>query len=58
MLIAILAPLPLLLEKRMFSRYDDAKVATTQTMRAQHGDFSLEWPGKYAAAAEVNWTNE
>jgi hypothetical protein len=38
--------------------WDEAKVATTQTMRAQHGGFTLEWPGKYAAAAEVKWTNE
>jgi len=38
--------------------WNDAKIATTETMRAQHGDFRLEWPGKYAAAAEVNWTNE
>jgi hypothetical protein len=38
--------------------WNDAKVATTATMRAQHGDLKLEWPGKYAAAAEVNWTNE
>ena len=38
--------------------WNDAKVATTETMRAQHGDFRLEWPGKYAAAAEVNWTNQ
>jgi len=38
--------------------WNDAKIATTQTMRAQHGNFLLEWPGKYAAAAEVNWTNE
>jgi hypothetical protein len=34
------------------------RIATTQTMRAQHGELSLEWPGKYAAAAEVNWTNQ
>jgi hypothetical protein len=34
------------------------RIATTETMRAQHGDLSLEWPGKYAAAAEVNWTNQ
>jgi hypothetical protein len=33
-------------------------VATTETMRAQHGGLQLEWPGKYAAAAEVNWTNQ
>jgi hypothetical protein len=38
--------------------WNDANIATTETMRAQHGDFRLEWPGKYAAAAEVNWTNE
>ena len=38
--------------------WDAAKVATTETMRAQHGDLRLEWPGRYAAAAEVNWTNE
>jgi hypothetical protein len=38
--------------------WDDAKIATTATMRAQHGDFRVEWPGKYAAAAEVNWTNQ
>jgi hypothetical protein len=38
--------------------WDEAKVATTATMRAQHGDFRVEWPGKYAAAAEVKWTNE
>lgn len=38
--------------------WDDAKIATTETMRAVHGDFRLEWPGCYAAAAEVNWTNQ
>ena len=38
--------------------WNDAKVATTETMRAQHGDFRLDWPGQYAAAAEVNWTNQ
>jgi hypothetical protein len=38
--------------------WNDASIATTEAMRAEHGDFRLEWPGKYAAAAEVNWTNE
>ena len=38
--------------------WNDAKIATTETMRAQHGDFRLEWPIRYAAAAEVNWTNQ
>ena len=34
------------------------RIATTETMRAQHGELRMEWPGKYAAAAEVNWTNQ
>lgn len=34
------------------------KVATTTTMEATHGDLRLTWPGRYAAAAEVNWTNQ
>jgi hypothetical protein len=38
--------------------WNEAKVATTETMRAQHGSLHLEWPGRYAAAAEVHWTNE
>ncbi len=38
--------------------WNDAKIATTTTMKAQYGDLTLEWPGKYASAAEVNWTNE
>jgi hypothetical protein len=38
--------------------WNDATVATTETMRAAHGDFLLEWPGRYASAAEVNWTNQ
>jgi len=38
--------------------WNDAKVATTETMRAEHGGFRLEWPGRYASAAEVTWTNE
>jgi hypothetical protein len=33
-------------------------VATTETMRVEHGDFRMEWPHRYAAAAEVNWTNQ
>jgi len=35
----------------------EAQVATTETMRVEHGDMKMEWPAKYAAAAEVNWTN-
>ena len=38
--------------------WNEASVGTTATMRAQHGDLKLEWPGKYAAAAEVNWSND
>ena len=38
--------------------WNDAAVATTKTMRAEHGAFRLEWPNKFAAAAEVNWTNQ
>jgi hypothetical protein len=38
--------------------WNDATVATTDTMRAVHGDFHLEWPGRYASTAEVNWTNQ
>ena len=38
--------------------WNEARIATTSTMRAQHDELRLEWPGKYAAATEVNWTNE
>lgn len=38
--------------------WNDGAIATTSTMRASHGDLQLEWPGRYASAAEVNWTNQ
>jgi hypothetical protein len=38
--------------------WNDATVATTAAMRADHGDLHLQWPGRYAATAEVNWTNQ
>ena len=38
--------------------WDEAAVATTIVMRAEFGDLKLEWPNKYASAAEVNWTNQ
>jgi hypothetical protein len=38
--------------------WNAAAIATTQTMRAEHGDFRLEWPTRYAAAAEVTWSNQ
>jgi hypothetical protein len=38
--------------------WNDGNIATTETMRVQHEHFRLEWPNRYAAAAEVNWTNQ
>lgn len=38
--------------------WNDARIATTETMRAAHGDLRIDWPHRYAAAAEVNWTNQ
>ncbi len=38
--------------------WDDGRMATTGTMRGSHGELHLEWPNRYAAAAEVNWTNQ
>jgi hypothetical protein len=38
--------------------WDDARIATTETMREEHGSFRLEWPNRYASVAEVNWTNQ
>lgn len=38
--------------------WDEAEVATTTAMRAEHGDLRIEWPGKYASVAEVNWSNQ
>lgn len=38
--------------------WNDARMATTTQMRADYGDLHLEWPDRYAAAAEVNWTNQ
>jgi hypothetical protein len=38
--------------------WNDARVATTEVMRAEFGDLRLEWPKRYAAAAETNWTNQ
>lgn len=38
--------------------WNDARIATTTTMRVEHEDLRLEWPNRYAAAAEVNWTNQ
>ncbi|MBA2259261.1 MAG: DUF1326 domain-containing protein [Acidobacteria bacterium] len=38
--------------------WDDARVATTSSMRADFGDLHVQWPNRYASAAEVNWTNQ
>ena len=38
--------------------WDDARIATTESMRAAHGDFAFEHPARYAAAAEVHWSNQ
>ena len=38
--------------------WNDGNMATTETMRVEHGNFRMEWPNRYAAAAEVNWTNQ
>jgi hypothetical protein len=38
--------------------WNDAKVATTATMRSTYGGLQFDWPKRYAAAAEVNWSNE
>lgn len=38
--------------------WNDGNIVTTSTMRAKHGSIDIEWPDKYAATAEVNWTNQ
>ena len=38
--------------------WNDGNVATTEVMRVEHGSLRMEWPNRYAAAAEVNWTNQ
>jgi hypothetical protein len=38
--------------------WDDGKIATTSAMRAEYGDLKLEWPARFAAASEANWTNQ
>ena len=37
--------------------WNDGTIVTTSTMRASHDSLRLEWPGKFAVIAEVNWTN-
>ena len=37
--------------------WNDGNVVTTSTMRVDHPSVRMSWPSKYAATAEVNWTN-
>jgi hypothetical protein len=37
--------------------WDEGNVVTTSTMRVDRSSLRMSWPGKYAATAEVNWTN-
>lgn len=37
--------------------WNDGNVVTTSTMRVDHPSLKMSWPDKYAATAEVNWTN-
>lgn len=38
--------------------WNDGNIVTTTTMRMNFGDMKMEWPGRYTATAEVNWTNQ
>jgi hypothetical protein len=37
--------------------WNDGNVVTTRTMRVDHPSLRMDWSGKYASTAEVNWTN-
>ncbi|MBA3496825.1 MAG: DUF1326 domain-containing protein [Gemmatimonadales bacterium] len=37
--------------------WNDGNMVTTRTMRVDHQSLRMEWPSKYAATAEINWTN-
>jgi hypothetical protein len=37
--------------------WDDGNVVTTSAMRVDHPSLRMSWPDKYAATAEVNWSN-
>lgn len=37
--------------------WNDGNIVTTTTMRVDHPSLPMSWPDKYAATAEVNWTN-
>ncbi|HEV2385780.1 MAG TPA: DUF1326 domain-containing protein [Candidatus Acidoferrales bacterium] len=38
--------------------WNDGHITTTEAMRVEYGDMRFDWPHRYAAAAEVNWTNQ
>jgi hypothetical protein len=38
--------------------WNDGAIATTSKMHVQHGDFRIDWPERYAASAEVSWSNQ
>lgn len=37
--------------------WNEGNVVTTSTMRCDHPSVRMSWPSKYAATAEVNWSN-
>ena len=38
--------------------WNDGDVGTTSAMRIDHGDFRFQYPGKWAAYAVAEWTNQ
>ena len=38
--------------------WNDGDVGTTSTMHITHGDFNFQYPGKWAAYAVAEWTNQ
>jgi hypothetical protein len=37
--------------------WNDGNIVTTSAMRVDHPSLEMSWPDKYAATAEVNWSN-
>jgi hypothetical protein len=37
--------------------WNDGNIVTTSTMRVDHPSLTMSWASKYAATAEVNWSN-
>ena len=38
--------------------WNDGDVGTTSTMRINHGELNFQYPGKRAAYAVAEWTNQ